>query len=63
MVTDAIMCAVQNVIDKFETDEERNAGAIIWNMLSDFDEDEWYSMSDNQIDEWISSYITEKKLK
>lgn len=60
MVTDAILCAVQGMIDNFETKEERIAGETIWNMLSDFNEDEWYAMNDKQKDEWIESYVNKK---
>ena len=57
MVTDGILCAVQMVIDRFKTSDEIYAGKIIWDMLSDYDEDEWYSMSDEQKKEWIIKYI------
>ena len=57
MVTDGILCAVQMIIDRFETPEEVNAGENIFNMLGDYDEDEWYSMSDEEKAEWIASYV------
>lgn len=60
MVTDGILCAVQGVIDNLQTSEERYAGKIIWDMLSDFDEDEWYSMSEEQKQEWLNSYISKR---
>ena len=57
MITDGILCAVQMIIDRFETPEEVNAGENIFNMLGDYDEDEWYSMSDEEKAEWIASYV------
>ena len=57
MVTDGILGAVQMIIDRFKTSDEIYAGKIIWDMLSDYDEDEWYSMSDEQKKEWIIKYI------
>lgn len=61
MVTDDILCAVQAVIDRFETETEKNAGQAIWNMLSDFSEDDWEEMSDEQKTEWIRKYIPKAK--
>ena len=57
MITDGILGAVQMIIDRFETSEEVNAGENIFNMLGDYDEDEWYSMSDEEKAEWIASYV------
>ena len=57
MITDGILGAVQMIIDRFETPEEVNAGENIFNMLGDYDEDEWYSMSDEQKKECIIKYI------
>ena len=57
MVTDGILGAVQMIIDRFKTSDEIYAGKIIWDMLSDYDEDEWCSMSDEQKKEWIIKYI------
>ena len=48
MITDGILGAVQMIIDRFKTSDEIYAGKIIWEMLSDYDEDGWYSMSDDQ---------------
>lgn len=42
MVTDEILCAVQGMIELFPTPEARNAGKAIWNMLADFEEEDWY---------------------
>ena len=61
MVTDDILCAVQSVIDRFETEAEKNAGQTIWDMLSDFSEDDWEEMSDEQKAEWIRKYIPKTK--
>ena len=57
MITDGILGAVQMIIDRFKTSDEIYAGKIIWDMLSDYDEDEWRSMSDDQKKEWIVRYI------
>lgn len=61
MVTDGILGAVQMIIDRFKTSDEIYAGKIIWDMLSDYDEDEWYSMSDEQKKEWIIKYIEHRQ--
>lgn len=60
MVTDGILYAVQGIIDKLQTKEERHAGKIIWDMLSDFDEDKWYLMSNEQKQEWLNGYINKR---
>ena len=57
MVTDGILGAVQMIIDRFKTSDEIYAGKIIWDMLSDYDEDEWYFMSDEEKAEWIADYV------
>lgn len=57
MVTDGIMAAVQIMISKFNTQEERNAGEAILDMLGDYDEDHWYSMNDDQVDKWLNEYM------
>lgn len=57
MITDGVLGAVQMIIDRFETPEEVNAGEIIWDMLSDYDEDEWRSMSNEEKAEWIADYV------
>ena len=57
MVTDGILGAVQMIIDRFETPEEVNAGENIFNMLGDYDEDEWYSIRKKKKKEWIINYI------
>ena len=61
MITDGILGAVQMIIDMFKTSDEIYAGKIIWDMLSDYDEDEWYSMSDEQKKEWIIKYIERRQ--
>ena len=61
MVTDNILFAVQGIIDNFSKSEERHAGKIIWDMLSDFDEDEWISMNDEQRKEWLIKYINKRQ--
>ena len=57
IVTDGILGAVQMIIDRLKTSDELYAGKIIWEMLAEYDEDEWYSMSDDQKKEWIIKYI------
>lgn len=59
MVTDGILGAVNQMIRKFKTDEQIRTGNMIYDMLADFDEDEWYDMNDEQIDAWISKYVSE----
>ena len=57
MITDGVLGAVQMIIDRFKKSEEIYAGKIIWDMLSDYDEDEWRSMSNEEKAEWIASYV------
>ena len=57
MITDGVLGAVQMIIDRFKTSDEIYAGKIIWNMLSDYDEDEWRSMSNEEKAEWIADYV------
>lgn len=57
MITDGVLGAVQMIIDRFKKSEEIYAGKIIWDMLSDYDEDEWRSMSDEEKVEWIIKYL------
>lgn len=57
MITDGVLGAVQMIIDRFKTSEEIYTGKIIWDMLSDYDEDEWRSMSDEEKVEWIIKYL------
>lgn len=60
MVTDGILAAVQGIIDNLNTPEERYAGKVIWDMLADFDEDEWYEMNDEQKNKWLTYYINKR---
>ena len=57
MVTDEIMCAVQMMVGKMENPKEKNAGEKIGNMLADFDEDLWNSLSNKEKDSWIYGYV------
>ena len=56
MITDSVICAVLEIIDRFTTPEEKCAGETILEMLSDFNEDEWESMNDEERNKWISQY-------
>lgn len=56
MVTDEIVCAVQMMVDKMENPKEKNAGEKIGNMLADFDEDLWNSLSNEEKDAWMCRY-------
>ena len=57
MITDGVLGAVQMIIDRFKTSDEIYAGKIIWDMLSDYGEDEWRSMSNEEKAEWIADYV------
>ena len=57
MVTDGILQAVQSMIDNFRTAEEVAAGNMIWEMLTDYDEDNWYDMTEEEKCKWINNYI------
>lgn len=58
MVTDEILCAVQGMIELFPTPEARNAGKAIWNMLADFEEENWYeTVNSGIVRKWLQHYI------
>ena len=58
MVTDEILCAVQGMIELFPTPEARNAGKAIWNMLADFEEEDWYeTVNSGTVQKWLQHYI------
>lgn len=58
MVTDAILAAVQGIIDNLNTAEERRIGESVMSMLSDFDENEWYKRNDEQRNKWLNQYYS-----
>lgn len=57
MVTDGILGAVQMMIDSFNKADEIGAGKMIWEILSDYDEDQWYDMTDEEKLGWIKTYL------
>ena len=58
MVTDAIMSAVQGMVDQFDTPEKKEAGEQIYNMLAEFDEDKWSALVDpGEVTEWLRQFI------
>ena len=57
MITDGILQAVQAMIDKFQKADEIGAAKMIWEMLSDYDEDKWYLMTNEERITWIKNYI------
>lgn len=58
MVTDGILSAVQGMIDRFDTVEQKKAGEAIYDMLADYDESNLDDLRDScAIDEWLKQYI------
>lgn len=42
----------------FPTPEARNAGKAIWNMLADFEEEDWYeTVNSGTVQKWLQHYI------
>lgn len=56
MVTDGIMEVLQTMAYMLKG-EQRDTIEMVWEMLSDYDEDEWYLMSEKRKEEWIAGYI------
>ena len=64
MVTDGILCAVQGMVDRFDTAEQKKAGEAIYEMLADFNEDDWEALhSPRDIGEWLDRYIEQTAAK
>lgn len=61
MITDGILSALNMINEQLSTPEAKQAGEDIWNMLADFDEDEWEEMSVDECEGWIKSYVNEPK--
>lgn len=58
MVTDGILCAVQGMVDRFDTAEQKKEGEAIYEMLADFDEGMWEKLTNSYaVDAWLSQYI------
>ena len=61
MVTDGILGALNMINQQLSTPEAKQAGEDIWNMLADFDEDEWEEKSLEEKQEWVKGYVNETK--
>lgn len=57
MITDDLVVALEALINKFDTDEKKDAGYSVLCALMNFDEDEWYGMDDEEKDRWINQYL------
>lgn len=57
MITDDLVAALEALINKFDTDEKKDAGNSVLYALMNFDEDEWYGMDDEEKDRWINQYL------
>lgn len=57
MITDGVLQAVQTMIDNFQKADEIGAGNMIWEMLTDYDEDQWYGMTNEERVAWIKNYL------
>lgn len=58
MVTDGILCAVQGMVDRFDTAEQKKEGEAIYEMLADFDEGMWEKLTNSYaVDAWLSQHI------
>ena len=57
MITDGILQAVQTMTDNFRMAEEVGAGNMILEMLANYEEEQWYNMTDEQKIKWIEFYI------
>ena len=57
MVTDDLVAALEALINRFDTDEKKDAGNSVLYALMNFDEDEWYGMNNEEKDCWINQYL------
>ena len=57
MVTDSLLQAVKETINNFETEKEKQAGQAIFNMLTDFEEDAWNDMNEEQKTDWVKQFV------
>ena len=57
MVTDGILSAVNMMMENSFDPEHKKASDSVWNMLSDFDEDEWFEMSNDKKEAWVKKYL------
>lgn len=57
MVTDGILGAVQMLKWNLLTYGERSGANCVLDMLADYDEDQWYNMTEEEKIKWIKNYI------
>lgn len=60
MVTDEIMEAIEKLIQLCKSEEQRKGMRAVWNMLGDFDENEWAQLgeySEWAQDAWAEHYL------
>lgn len=63
MVTDGILGAVSLLIENsFEPEQNKGMG-IVWEMLSGFDEDKWYEMTDEEKEAWVKQYLPKESVR
>jgi len=64
MITDGIIEAVNLIGDIFRDYEENEIQAeavgSVYEMLLDYNEDEWYKMSYEEQKEWVSKYLPQQ---
>lgn len=63
MVTDGILEAVNQMIAICVSAEQKEAMEMVCEMLGDFDEDQWYGMSEEEKDVWIKGHFNGQERK
>ena len=59
MITDEILNAVTMINEHFLSTKEKQAGEKILAMLTDFNEDTWEEMNEDEKEKWILEYTEE----
>lgn len=59
MITDAIVGAMDTMIDLCINPEQKQGMLSLREMLCDLDEEQWYKMTPEQEREWLSSFIND----
>lgn len=59
MITDAIIEAIDLMIENCKNEEQAAGMEKVKNMLADFDEETWEDIGSQEKGEWVKQYIAE----
>ena len=59
MITDAIIEAIDLMIENCKNEEQAAGMEKVKNMLADFDEETWEDIGSQEKGEWVTQYIAE----